>query len=163
MTESNDSAPVSPQSASVPPPFGESAPAPTAAPAAPAYAGPTHAAPAAGPIGEIRSTGTCILLSIVTLGIYGLYWYYQVHEDMKRHTGRGLGGLVALILGLFVGFVMPFFTSSEAGNMQEAGGRPRTVQGITGLWILLPLIGAIVWFVKTNGALNDYWRSRGAA
>ena len=47
--------------------------------------------------------------------------------------------------------------------MQEAGGRQRTVQGLTGLWILLPLIGGIIWFVKTNGALNDYWRSRGAA
>jgi len=114
-------------------------------------------------VGRVRSTGVSILLFIVTFGIYGWFWYYQVHEDMKRHTGRGIGGVVALILAIFVGFVMPFFTSSEAGNMQEAGGRPRTVQGLTGLWILLPLIGAIIWFVKTNGAINDYWRSRGAA
>jgi hypothetical protein len=27
---------------------------------------------------------------------------------------------------------------------------------------LLPLIGSIIWFVKTNGALNAYWRSVGA-
>jgi hypothetical protein len=114
-------------------------------------------------VGKVRGTGVSILLFIVTFGIYGWFWYYQVHEDMKRHTGRGIGGVVALILAIFVGFVMPFFTSSEAGNMQETGGRPRTVQGLTGLWILLPLIGGIIWFVKTNGALNDYWRSRGAA
>jgi hypothetical protein len=113
-------------------------------------------------VGKVRSTGTCILLYIVTLGIYGLYWYYQTHEDMKKHSGRGLGGVVALLLGIFVGFVMPFFTSSEVGNLQEAAGRQKTVSGLTGLWILLPLVGAIVWFVKTNGALNEYWRSRGA-
>ena len=37
---------------------------------------------------------------------------------------------------------------------------------MTGLWFLLLgwllLIGAIVWFVKTNNALNEYWRSVGA-
>jgi uncharacterized membrane protein YraQ (UPF0718 family) len=115
-----------------------------------------------GPIGKVRSTGLCILLFIVTFGIYGLFWYYNTHEEMKRHTGRGLGGVVALILAFFVGFVMPFFTSSEVGQMQELAGRQKTVEGITGLWILLPLIGPIIWFVKTNGALNDYWRSLGA-
>jgi hypothetical protein len=113
-------------------------------------------------VGKVRSTGTCILLFIVTLGFYGLYWYYQVHEDMKRHSGRGLGGVVALLLAVFVGFVMPFFTSSEVGTMQETSGRRKTVQGITGLWILLPLVGVVIWFVKTNGALNEYWRSVGA-
>ena len=153
--------PPPPTAADVPPPppaYGV-----PAAPPPPAYGLPAQYGGDPSHVGTVRSTGTCILLYIVTLGFYGLYWWYRVHEDMKRHTGRGLGGVVALILGIFVGFVMPFFTSSETGNMQEAGGRPRTVQGLTGLWILLPLVGAIVWFVKTNGALNDYWRSRGAA
>jgi hypothetical protein len=113
-------------------------------------------------VGKVRSTGVCILLYIVTFGIYGWYWYFQNHEDMKRVTGRGLGGVVALVLAIFVGFVMPFFTSSEVGTLQEASGRQRTVSGLTGLWIILPVIGAIVWFVKTNGALNDAWRARGA-
>jgi len=67
----------------------------------------------------VRSTGVCILLFIVTLGFYGWYWYYQVHEDMKRHTGRGLGGVVALILAIFVGFVMPFFSSSEVASVAD--------------------------------------------
>ena len=33
---------------------------------------------------------------------------------------------------------------------------------VTGFWLLLPLIGSIVWFVKVQGRLNDYWRSLGA-
>lgn len=151
-----------------PPPAGSDVPTPPPppppppAPPAGAYGAPAGYGADPSHVGQLRSTGVCILLFVVTLGIYGWYWYYQVHEDMKRHTGRGIGGVVALILAIFVGIVMPFLSSSEVGNMQETSGRQKTVSAVTGLWILLPLIGAIIWFVKTNGALNDYWRSRGA-
>ncbi len=127
---------------------------------------------ARGPIGRVRSTGVCILLAIVTLGIYPIVWWYQVHEEMKRHTGRGLGGGVplALLVVSFVvgvtGFIPPFFTSDEVGKMQEAEGRPTTVSALTGLWFfpgVFILVGPIIWFVKTNGALNEYWASHGAA
>ena len=36
------------------------------------------------PSGKIRSTGTCFLLMIVTLGIYGLVWYFKTHDEMKH-------------------------------------------------------------------------------
>lgn len=119
-----------------------------------------------GQLGKVRPTGVCILLSIVTLGVYGLYWYFSVHEEMKKHSGTGLGGGVALLLAFFVGIVMPYVTSSEVGGLYERRGQVPPVSGVTGLWyfpgIFLFFIGPIVWFVKTNGALNAYWRSVGA-
>jgi hypothetical protein len=117
----------------------------------------------AGQIGQVRSTGRSILLYIVTLGIYGLVWYYKTHDEMKRHTGQGLGGGIALLLAIFAGFVMPFFSSSEVGQLYSRRGQQPPVTGVTGCWILLPIAGGIVWFVKTNDALNSYWRSLGAA
>jgi hypothetical protein len=117
----------------------------------------------AGPVGKIRNTGTCILLFIVTLGIYGWFWYFNTHEEMKRNSGEGIGGAIALILGIFVSIVMVFLTPNEVGKLYERRGQQAPVSALTGLWILLPLAGAIVWFVKTNGALNDYWRSLGAS
>jgi hypothetical protein len=118
------------------------------------------------PVGTIRSTGTCVLLTIVTLGFYTGYWYFKVHDEMKRHSGAGLGGGVALLLAIFVGIVMPFVSSSEVGGLYERRGQARPVSAATGLWALLLgwffFVGVIVWFVKTNGALNDYWRSQGA-
>ena len=36
------------------------------------------------------------------------------------------------------------------------------MRGIYGLWVLLPLIGPIIWFVQVQGALNEFWRSVGA-
>ena len=112
---------------------------------------------APGSLGNQRGTGACILLTIVTIGIYPIYWIYMVHDEIKQHSGTGLGGGIALLLFVFVGVVMPFITASEVGGLSGRRGQSQPVSAITGLWILLPLIGSIVWFVKTNGALNRYW------
>jgi hypothetical protein len=116
----------------------------------------------AGPLGKPRSPLSVILLSLVTLGIYGLYWQYKTFQEMKDRTGVGIGGVVGLILAIFLGFVNPFIMSSEVGRMYEAEGQEKPVSGITGLWVLLPLVGGIVWLVKTQNALNRYWESHGA-
>jgi hypothetical protein len=129
---------------------------------------PAAPVPATGsaPLGQIRSTGMCILLAVVTFGIYTIVWYYKTHEEMKQHSGTGVGGGVAALLSFFVGFVMWFLTPSEIGGLYERRGQPKPVSGTTGLWALLLgwffLVGLIVWFVKVNGALNAYWRSQGA-
>jgi hypothetical protein len=148
-------------------PYAAPVPAPREAPVGGLAQPPAYALPvASGELGKVRSTGGCVLLSIVTLGFYTWYWYFKTHEEMKRHSGVGLGGGVALILAIFVGIVMPFLTPNEVGGLYERRGQARPVSAATGLWALLLgwffLVGLIVWFVKTNGALNAYWRSLGA-
>ena len=162
MTEANDPAPTTDLNQPVPPPPAPAAPPVPAGAAVPAYAGAVGPAP----LGKIRSTGTCVLLTIVTLGFYSLYWYYATHDEMKRHSGAGIGGGLALVLAIFVGIAMPFVSSSEVGGLYERRGQVKPVSAATGLWALLLgwvfFVGLIVWFVKTNGALNAYWRSLGA-
>jgi hypothetical protein len=104
-------------------------------------------------------------MSIITIGFYQYWWSYKVHAEMQRHTHQGLGGGVALILTIFVGIVMPYLTASEVGGMYQRRGEQRPVSATTGLWFfpgIFILVGPLVWFVKTNGALNNYWRSLGA-
>jgi hypothetical protein len=128
------------------------------------YPGGQIAYPAQGPLGKIRGTGVCILLFFVTFGIYSLYWNYAIHDEMKRHTGQGIGGLVALLLALFIGIANPYINSSEVGDLYERDGRQKPVSAATGLWYfpgILIIVGPIIWFVKTNGALNDFWASKG--
>ena len=120
----------------------------------------------AGPVGQLRGTGFCIFLSIITLGIYPLVWFYQVHDEMKRHTGQGVGGVVALLIALFIGVVTPFLSSSEVGDLYARRGMTRPVDAKTALWFMpgmFILVGPFIWFAKTNNALNAYWRSLGAA
>jgi uncharacterized protein DUF4234 len=118
-----------------------------------------------GPIGKVRGTGVCILLTIVTFGIYPLVWFFQVHDEMKRHKGTGLGGGLAFVLAFLIGIVMPYLTSSEAGELYQRRGQAKPVSGLTGLWYfpgMFLLVGPLIWFVQTNGAINAYWRSIGA-
>jgi hypothetical protein len=131
----------------------------------PSYAAPVQPAAGPGPLGQTRGTGLCILLFVITLGLYSFYWIYVVHQDMKQHTGRGIGGGIAVIIWFFVGFVSPFLTSSEVGQLYSSTRRRPPVTGLTGLWATLGaliLIGPIIWFVSTNNALNSYWRELGA-
>ena len=119
-----------------------------------------------GPIGKVRSTWAVIGLSIITFGIYSLYYYYATHEEMKQHSGEGFGGVVGLLFGIFTGgLVNAFALPNEIGNLYARQGRPRPVSATTGLWAILGaiiVIGPLVWLIKTNGALNAYWRSVGA-
>src|SRR5690348_4424825 len=69
-------------------------------------------APGRGPLGKVRGTGACMGLTIITLGIYTLYWFYKVHDEMKQHSGRGLGGGIALLIDIVFGLAMPYLTSN---------------------------------------------------
>ena len=118
-----------------------------------------------GPVGQVRGTGFAVLIFIITFGIYGWWWWFKTHEEMKAHTGQGVGGPVALLLAIFVTVAMPYVTSSEVGGLYTRRGGAAPVSAATGLWYfpgMIIIVGPIIWFVKTNGALNDYWRSLGA-
>jgi hypothetical protein len=153
---------------SAPAPYGAVPPnqqLPPAYPAAP-YGAWVPARLALGPVGQVRGTGICILLTLVTLGIYPLVWFFKTHSEMKRHSGQGIDGGIALLLAIFVHIVMPYITSSEVGALYEATGRPKPVSAATGLWYFpgsFIIVGPLIWFIQTNGALNAYWRSLGAA
>jgi hypothetical protein len=111
------------------------------------------------PVGEPRGIGFGIALFIVTLGFYGWYWVFKTHEEMKNHTGEGLGG----VLGLVVSFVSAFVIPSEIGKMYKRDGHEPPVTGWTGLWLVpggILIVPAIVWFVKVQGALNRYWEAK---
>lgn len=116
-----------------------------------------------GPIGKQRSSLAVILLGVVTLGIYTLYWQYATFKEMKEHSGQGVGGAVGLIIAIFLSIVNVFLMPSEVGGLYQRVGQAKPVSGVTGFWVLLPLIGSIIWVVKVQGALNRYWASASPA
>lgn len=48
-----------------------------------------------------RSIGVCVLLNIITCGLYGWYWMVAVTNDVNRVTNRqGTSGGMALLLSI---------------------------------------------------------------
>ena len=116
-----------------------------------------------GPLGQPRGIGFAILMTIITLGIYSLYWVFKTQDEVKEHSGQGVGGVLGLVIYIAVGMVTWFLIPSEVGKMYKLDGREAPFSGWTGLWLLLPIIGAFVWFIKIQGGLNRYWESKPSA
>jgi hypothetical protein len=112
--------------------------------------------------GAFYSKGLVILLTIVTLGIWGIFWTYRTNEDLKKYNGDGLGGVLGIVIYILLSIVLMFTIPNEIKNMYERDGRQPPVSAVWGLWFLLPLIGNIIWYLKVQSALNDFWLSKGA-
>lgn len=130
---------------------------PTASLAGPAV--PSMPATTASPLGKPEKIGMQVLLSVVTFGLYGIYWAYKSHDEINRHTGTGISGLVGVLIYVFVGIVTLFLLPLEIKRMYEADGRQSPVSATTAFWVLL---FGIPWYVKCQSALNEFWIAKGA-
>lgn len=74
-----------------------------------------------------RSIVVAILLSIVTCGIYGIYWFICLTDDMNRAAGRenDTNGVTA--------FLLAYFAASEVKYIRQGNGR-------LGRWEILLLV-----------------------
>ncbi len=118
-----------------------------------------------GPLGRPRGIGFGILLFIVTLSFYGWYWAFKTQEEVKEHSGQGIGGVLGLVIWVLLNPVSAFVIPSEVGKVYQQDGKEPPVTGWTGLWLFpfgFLIVTAIVWFVKVQGSLNRYWESKGA-
>jgi Domain of unknown function (DUF4234) len=122
-------------------------------------------------VGNTRSIPLTILWTILTLGIYSLFWTYWTFDELQRYRrGRGLGGalgLVAYILCIVLGWIaiaiIGVLLWSELKSLYEEDSRVSPHTPLWGLWLLLPIVGNFIWFIPTQQALNDFWQSKGAA
>ena len=122
---------------------------------------PSSAATATGPLGQPRSIGMIILLTIVTLGIWTWVWSYQNGDEIKRHANTGLGGVAYLLITIFIAPVTMFLMASEVEQLYRREGKEPPITTIWGLWFLLPIIGNLIWYLRIQRALNDYWTDHG--
>jgi Domain of unknown function (DUF4234) len=107
------------------------------------------------------------LLSIVTLGIYGLVWYYKVNDEARRFLRDDTIRPGIAVLALFPGallivppFISIYRTAERIVRMEERAQVRRTVEPAIGL--LLAFLWGL-YHVYYQGHLNVIWDAALAA
>lgn len=107
-----------------------------------------------------RSIPVCIVLSIVTCGIYGLYWWVVATNDVNRVTNRpGTSGGVSLVLSIITCGIYGLYWAWTMGDKLDA---TRSENGVAPgsfpiIFLLLNLFGlSIITLALIQTELNKY-------
>ncbi len=66
-----------------------------------------------GGLGKIRNPWGVIGLSLITLGIYFIYWQYASFKELKDSSQEGIGGGLGLVFAIFIPIVNSFMLPSK--------------------------------------------------
>jgi hypothetical protein len=106
-------------------------------------------------------------LTFITLGIYGLYWYYKVNEEILRYTKDDTISPTRSLLAVFPGaliIVPPFIafynTANHIVRMQQR--RDLTSQISPALVVILGIIIFIGMAAYVQEHLNRVWDAASA-
>ena len=122
-----------------------------------------------GSTAKIRNPLGTVALSIITIGIYYIFWWYFINREMRdlgRSRDTDLGespgnSVLAITLGALIivpALVTLWTTSGRIERSQEAVGIDRRVSGPI-IFILLLLIGPVgIWYAQSE--LNKVWEAQ---
>ena len=100
-----------------------------------------------------RNIVTCILLTIVTCGIYGIYWFIMLAKEAVSVKDPADNALLEIILMLLLPFVGIFLTEKKFAEGCAARGIPHSDNSI--LYLVLGLFGlGIVGVCMLQNDLN---------
>jgi hypothetical protein len=121
---------------------------------------------------KLRNPLGVVGLSIITIGIYYIFWWYYIHREMRDfgHTrdtdlGQNPGNSVlAITLGAFIivpAIVTLWTTCDRIQRTQETAAVERPASGPI-IFVLLLLIGPVgVWYAQHE--LNKAWTAQASA
>ena len=75
-----------------------------------------------------RSIGIMILLTIITGGLYSIYWTCSFQNQLRKETGKGFGGLGHLLmLILTVGIYAAYWQYAAGKRLAKLGTTDRGI------------------------------------
>ena len=112
--------------------------------------------------GEVRSPGMVIVLTIVTCGIYGLWWHYKVGQEVNAAAGKEVVNPMFVWLGLVTcGLTLLYFIYTlDKALIDLAAARGKSYTSNLMLWIILYFISGLGMYVEmfqVQTALNEIW------
>lgn len=111
-----------------------------------------------GPIKE-KNIAVCILLSIVTCGIYGIVWFVTMTDDMRYASGdQTLSGGMAFLLTLVTCGIYGYYWAYKMGkaSAMAKANRGLPAEDNSVLYLVLQIFGlAIVNYCLIQNDLNN--------
>lgn len=105
-----------------------------------------------------RNIAVCILLSIVTCGIYGIYWFICLSDDANTATGEpGTSGGMAFLFSLITcGIYGLYWMYKQGEKLDNAKARRGMSGGSSGiLYLILAVLGlGIISYALMQNELN---------
>lgn len=107
-----------------------------------------------------RSIGLCIVLSIITCGIYGYYWLYCIHKDVQTVSPNPMttdGGMVVLLTIVTCGIYGMYWAFKMGQQLDEAKGLPLGTGNSSVIYLVLSIFGlSIVAWALMQSELNRF-------
>ena len=108
---------------------------------------------------EQRNIAVCVILTIVTCGIYGIYWFICITNDLNTLSNdvNGPSGGVAFLLTLVTCGIYGIYWAYKQGDKidycKRNRGIPSTNTGI--LYLILSIVGlSIVAYIFMQDEIN---------
>ena len=107
-----------------------------------------------------RNIAMCIVLSLVTCGIYGLYWFVTLTDDTNTVSGEteGTSGGMALLLTIVTCGIYGWYWAYKQGEKMDKAcmSRGMVQSNSSVLYLLLCIVGlAIVAYAIMQDKLNQ--------
>ena len=110
-----------------------------------------------------KNVALCIVFTIITCGIYGLYWLVTLNDEMMDVTREeGTSGLLVLVLTIVTCGIYGLYWCYQMGKrvdwMNSTYGRHTDNSGL--LYLVVSLLGfSIVVYAVMQYELNQYHRN----
>ncbi len=113
-------------------------------------------------VNQERNIAVCIILTIVTCGIYGIYWMIVLNDEVlqalqEEGTGGGLVFLFTLLTCGIYGIYWCYQMGQRIDRLNSRYGRYTDNSGL--LYIILDIVGlSVVAYAVMQNELNKYYR-----
>ena len=106
-----------------------------------------------------RNIAICVILTIVTLGIYGIYWFVTITNDVnelanpEKKTSGGVSFLLTLITCNIYGIYWAYKMGGLLDKAQTDRGMPAQNRAV--IYLILELVIAPVAWILMQNTINS--------
>lgn len=107
-----------------------------------------------------KNIALCIIFSIITCGIYGIYWFVTLTDDTNTIAGEadGTSGVVAFLLTVVTCGIYGLYWAYKCGEKIDIAHQNRGESSSNGgvLYLILFLFGGIIAYALIQNEINKF-------